>query len=180
MAVQPGDRLARTHDPRPGAVAPAEWGAAVEELFDTWTSTHSVAVRITANQSKATGDQSLNFDEAVWDTDGYWSAGNPERITCPVGLDGFYLFCSVVGWAGSATGARRETYLRVNSDNALIFARDVQEPPTGNCDVTCTGIWYLTAGDYVQQRLHQNSGGNLNVRATSDIRSSLRAVWLGR
>ncbi|MBN1365391.1 MAG: hypothetical protein JW976_11345 [Syntrophaceae bacterium] len=104
--------------------------------------------------------QTIPFNEEVFDTDdmhntssntGYLYAAN----------SGLYLITCHVQFAENG-GGLRQVYLRVNGSTLIA---DVVEPASG-VSATCihlSTVYYLNAGDFVEARARQTSGGNLNL-----------------
>lgn len=110
-----------------------------------------------------------------FDTSGFHDlVTNPERITVPTGLGGKYLVHAAIDFAANATGFRG-LILYVNNTTEVC---DVFQPTsTGHHSLNLSAIITLNAGDYVNVRGYQTSGGNLNV-ITTQFSPFLSAVRL--
>ena len=132
-----------------------------------------------ANQSIANStDTTVTWDLESFDTDGFHdNVTNNNRITIPAGLGGKYLVSINIGWAVNSTGARFH-YLYLNALATILDYAGVA-PNSGGAqrDVVST-IINLTAGDYLQVQVNQNSGGALNL-ASNEYYNNFSVVYLG-
>ncbi len=123
--------------------------------------THSVA------QSIASGTGvSLSFDTSQRDTDGYYSSAAPTRLTVPTGLGGEYLVSAHVEYAANATG-HRHLFIRLNGVTALVTDIRLALGSTLPTRMSVQAQVPLAAGDYVEVRVFQDSGGALSVTNTT-------------
>jgi hypothetical protein len=151
-----------------GAVTPAKLGVVP-----------AVHVSHASNQSipSAPGVGTLVFDTERFDTAALHDpASNPSRLTAP--LAGLYLVTANVGWLANATGARE---VAIHKNGGTIVARTVATTdPAGNTtEQTITALLDLTAGDYVEVKLRQNSGGPLDVFSAPQYSPEFAMVWIG-
>lgn len=109
--------------------------------------------------------QFLTFDSERFDNGGLHSTSvNTGRLTAPI--TGLYMIGGGVEFAVSGIGSR-QLALRVNG--TTFIATENQSAVAG--DVTEMDIatpYRMTAGDYVELRAFQNSGGALNVTAAAN------------
>jgi hypothetical protein len=120
-------------------------------------------LRKSANQtiSDAT-DAIVTFDVETFDTDGFHStSSNTGRITIPTGKGGKYRFSYTHRWFGNSTGFRN-TGIKINGVSGASYNTVL--------NLTSTRLVYngsyvldLSAGDYVEMVVYQNSGGNLDL-----------------
>jgi hypothetical protein len=105
----------------------------------------------------------LNFNSEEFDTDSFHdNSTNNSRITIPSGKSGKYLVVGNVHFAPNATGGR-SFYLYKNG-SADIFSIDIPtSSATYDTSQNFSLIRDLTAGDYLQLRVYQTSGGALDV-----------------
>lgn len=101
------------------------------------------------------------FTIEMFDTNNFWDAGNPSRLTVP--RAGYYLVGGKIGWDINPTNVR-EVKLYINGSGATYAAMS-------NACIALSGVLtrltivflvHLSAGDYVELFLWQNSGGALN------------------
>jgi hypothetical protein len=106
----------------------------------------------------------LTFDTESWDTDAMHSAAvNPERLTCKTA--GKYLVGGNVFWDTNAAGYRGIQLFcsaPVGSVHALVYAPSAGAV-IGN-GLNASTVLDLAVNDYVELRVRQTSGGNLDVR----------------
>lgn len=114
-------------------------------------------------------DTAAAFANESYDTDGFHSnVTNNNRITIPAGLTGYYRITANIGFATNSSG-RRIFQVRLNGGASLCAGEMTPAlgvEPTG----TVTDTFLLSAGDYIDLLLFQNSGGSLNTsgNATRD------------
>lgn len=97
----------------------------------------------------------VSFDAETQDTDNFHSTGtNPTRFTIPAGLDGYYDIHAMFLLA-TAVSSR---IARIKKGGVTTLG-EPQEANTFGADAATNE--YLTAGEYVELEVFQNSGGNL-------------------
>lgn len=86
-----------------------------------------------------------------WDTDGYWDAGDPTKLTVPPGLGGYYLvqMRDAIAWTGVDT--EFDVILLVNGARQTQNSYSVSfSLSLGSSGQPFVSIVHLDAGDYVQ------------------------------
>lgn len=103
----------------------------------------------------------LTFDSERYDTDTIHSTvANTSRLTATTA--GYYLISATARFDFNTTGQR---ILMIYLNNTTGIARQ----GIGNADATnrehlnCTTVYYLSASDYVEAQVYQDSGGNLDI-----------------
>jgi hypothetical protein len=136
------------------------------------------ASRSTA-QTITTSTQTKVIFDAV-DSDGWncWDASpNPTRLTVPV--TGRYIITGNVAFEATSSGHRAVNILK---NNTLELARSDFNPVSNSIDthstVTCHAVT-LTKGDYVELRVWQNSGSDLDIMNTGDHNPKMSLIYLG-
>lgn len=135
----------------------------------------------TANQSLSNVTiTSISFDGTdILDTNGFHNpASNNTRMTIPTGYGGNYLIQASLEFASNTTGGR-EIYIRKNGSTDL---QVIQTDAEGSLNMTISGTFPLVAGDYVEIRAYQSSGGSLDVWASNSGYtncSSFQITYLG-
>jgi len=120
----------------------------------------------------------ITFDNENFDTDSYHStSSNTSRITIPAGLGGKYLFTFTAGYVASATGIRGSALYKNGAQAHIMF----QVSASSAADHFFAGaqIMNLTAGDFVELFLFQNSSGALDVKGLSDLSTTFSCEYLG-
>ena len=114
----------------------------------------------------------LTFDAKLYDTMSMYSAGAPERLTCT--KTGYYLVGITSVFAYHATGYRMNNLL-INGDpyHIAFRAQPVASGISTYLDPT-PAIVSLTATQYLQVRIYQNSTASINVEG-----GRLWAIFLG-
>lgn len=110
----------------------------------------------------------------TWDTEDtdpntmHDTGSNTSRITVP--STGVYLVTAHTQWQNSGTGYRR-VWFRVNgSDTYGVVA--ISSTSSDQTGIESTALLSLTANDYVEVRVLQNSGGSLNLLGGSTTEAS--------
>ena len=107
----------------------------------------------------------LTWNTESFDVDGYHStATNTSRFTIPTGKTGYFLFTANIGWSNNSTGIRQVFFLKNGTPIATIESTTsspgfVEQSPS----ITVS----LSAADYLEIRVWQNSGTTENVRNAS-------------
>lgn len=144
----------------------ATWHAVILDVGSTYNLAEqtSVGCRVydSSNQSIPDSAQTaINFDGEEYDTDNmHDTVTNNTRIT--INKTGKYVIWAGVGWAANATGIRQ---VNITKNGTTVLATNQTHSPNGinNFNMTQSTIADLTAGDYVECIVFQNSGGALNV-----------------
>lgn len=106
------------------------------------------------------------------------TASNTSRLTVPTGGDGVYLVIGHASFAGNATGAR-VAQLYKNGATALKRTTMNNAGAGTTVLVPVSEILVLVAGDYIELRALQDSGGALNTgSATRDLTNTLSMIKL--
>jgi hypothetical protein len=107
----------------------------------------------------------MTFNSERQDTDNYHStSSNTSRLTAPSA--GFYHITANSQWAANTTGNR---YLDVILNGTTVIAADRRSNAGYAGEGSVNVDWYMNAGDYVEMRAYQESGGNLAVTAQFSI-----------
>jgi len=136
------------------------------------------ASRSTA-QTISTSTQTKVIFDAV-DSDGWncWDLSpNPTRLTVPV--TGRYFITGNVAFEASASGHRAINILK---NNTVELARSDFNPVSNSIDTHSTVTTHavtLTKGDYVELRVWQNSGSDLDIMDTGDHNPKMSLIYLG-
>lgn len=105
-------------------------------------------------------ETAVTWETSAWNIGSMWSSGvTPTRIT--VAVTGFYELCGTINFLSDSTGSRRVSY-RVNGTTTHCLSN---RPATDNGPtyVDYYDVVSLTAGDYVEILVFQDSGGALKV-----------------
>lgn len=132
-----------------------------------------------ANISVANGTvTSLNLNSERFDSDDFHStSSNTSRLTIPSGLGGFYTISASIAWATNSTGERM---LGILHNGTTYIARAQQATgSTNDLRQNVSTIYNLTAGDYVEISVWQNSGGALNVLSVGNDSPELSIIRVG-
>jgi hypothetical protein len=119
----------------------------------------------------------ISWSSANFDTDVFWSAVNPTRLTVPGALAGQFIVILEVQWASSATGFR-EILIRKNGTTTIANLQGPAEA-AGSCEQILTTLCVLAAGDYIEGLVDQLSGGALNVAFQTAYTPTMSIVFQG-
>jgi len=136
------------------------------------------ASRSTSQTITTSTQTKVIFDEV--DSDGWncWDVSpNPTRLTAP--LTGRYIITGNVAFEAASSGHRAINILK---NNTLELARSDFNPVSNSVDthstVTCHAV-SLTKGDYVELRVWQNSGSDLNILDSGEHNPRFSLIYLG-
>ncbi len=154
---------AGVHDPATGTAAPAAWGDQVRDnlefLIDppACKAKHSTTQTLVNNTSASLSADSEDFDNNAMHS----TVTNNTRIT--IQTAGRYEFYANVGFNASSTGERIVEF-RQNGTTMHPGVAIWNAGPGTSTGVILTDVFALTAGDYMEVRATQLSGGNLNAQ----------------
>jgi hypothetical protein len=119
----------------------------------------------------------ITFDGESWDTDTYHdNATNNSRITIPAGKAGKYLVTVNLSYAASGVGSIR--LVNIYKNGATTGDNNFPTNPTFNSCAVRSVVMDLAVSDYIQAFAYQDSGGALNLKATS-LGTVFQATYLG-
>ncbi|GIW56418.1 MAG: hypothetical protein KatS3mg082_2822 [Nitrospiraceae bacterium] len=148
--------------------------AAAPEAAVTGGGFRGALVNLTAAEPVPTStDTVLAWDAAVYDTDGFWSASNPTRLTVPAGVSRVRLKGNV-HWDSGGTGYR---HIWAHRNGALFpgAGRESDEGDSGVQNFACAVV-PVVAGDSFELIALQTSGSTMNVLAADDSWFAIEVV----
>lgn len=166
------------------AVAGTAWKAADWNTYGrdnlAWIATDSPACRAYNNANISIGNTSetvvtLNserFDNASMHS----TATNTSRITVPTGGGGKYMMGCGSAWTGSAGGTYRQSIVKLNAATYVGLITLAPSASHGSPG-TVTTSYALSAADYIEMYVNQDSGGNLNLTVNASYSPELWAFW---
>ena len=122
-------------------------------------------------------EATISWDTEEFDTDAYWSAGSPTRLTLPT--DGYYQIGGSVYWQGDATGIRVEK-IRVDGGDYLDVHSANPATASNRSRTLLVGPILLSAASYVEVRVNQLSGDDLDVYGEQSIPGRPTKFWIQR
>jgi hypothetical protein len=154
------------HNPSTGGIAPASWGDQVRDNLEFLIDPPACSVFHNTTQSIANNTiVTLSANSENYDNDAMHSTvTNNSRIT--IVTAGRYLIGAEVAWAAVATtiSDARLLQLIVNGTTGYNILQGPAHSGGGSGSVYCGfRTLPLVAGDYVEVRVRQQSGGALNV-----------------
>jgi hypothetical protein len=115
----------------------------------------------------------INFDTLVYDTDSAVTIGAAWKFTVPASHDGYYMVAAAVtlvsdtGWAA---GEYMQMDLYKNASVLALMARNTaQAAGTYIMGVNGAILVNLVATDYIDVRITQNSGANINTDTSGTL-----------
>lgn len=152
------------HNPTSGTIPPASWGDQIRDNLEflvdppAVSAYHSAAVTLTDDTlTKMVADSEL-FDNASWHS----TSSNTSRLTAPIACRAL-VFATVV-FDPNATGERLVDFLVNNTTQYVGVAGAPNPSGSRNTGITVVRAIIFAAGDYVECRSRQKSGGNLDAR----------------
>jgi hypothetical protein len=104
----------------------------------------------------------LPWNGELFDTDGFHdNSTNNTRITIPTGKGGYYLCFFHFKFNNNATGTRI-AILRKNGSTTVMQSRNGGFSSSFSY-LTLSGVFNLSAADYIEVTAYQDTGGNLNA-----------------
>ncbi len=112
----------------------------------------------------------LAWNSESFDVDGYHSTtSNTSRFTIPTGKSGYFLWSMNVNWGTSTTGLRTVEFFKNGTKLVSGTGLDATSSSPGFVFQSPSVVIQLDEGDYVETRVGQSSGGNLDVRNSSFV-----------
>jgi hypothetical protein len=140
----------------------------------------SARVRRTATQSIPNGSfTAIQLTSETWDHLGLHSSTNNTRLTAPI--DGVYLITANVFWASNTSGGR-VLGITVNGGSFIGFVAQPASSVFPEVPLSVTTAYLLGAGDFIEAKVQQTSGGALNLDASSggaETSPEVSMTWLG-
>ena len=90
-----------------------------------------------------------------------WVVGDPTKIT--IKTTGKYIITSNMSWATNATGIRAAYITKNGSSFSPLVESQVSAASASTTQLSVSSIVSLAAGDTIELRAYQTSGGNLNI-----------------
>ena len=155
--------------------------------LSTWCC-QAPGARVSSGQNSVPQDDmsetTLDLDQIVhWDTDGFFDAGQPDRVTIPEGFEGRYFIHVALRWyripETKYTVAERDagffySFLAKNGvyGSPLEGSRTTTAPVVTATSTTQNILWEgdLAAGDFVELRVRQSVAGSIFADAWLTMR----------
>ena len=103
----------------------------------------------------------ISWQSENWDTHGFWNAGEPTRLTVPVGQAGYYLIGVAGAYAGNYSSMRAYAVYR----NGSSLCQDIGLGANSTGRAFCVP-WNCAEGDYFRVQTRHRVGSTQNFDAT--------------
>lgn len=120
------------------------------------TSTTFAIVQTPALIASGTAEGAVTWGSARRDAAAMWASGSPTKLTCKQA--GTYETNAFLDWGASALGVRT-IWIRLNG--ATHLAGSSEAPLATGTPQSCSGLFDLAVGDYLEVTGFQSSGGNI-------------------
>lgn len=145
-----------------------------------WIATDSPACRAFNSSVISIGnavESPLSLNSERFDNAGVHSTTtNLTRFVVPIGGSGKYIATGSTSWAPSSSGSYRAVSLRVNGTTRIAQMNTAPSANHGS-DATIVAVYALSAGDYVEMCVTQDSGGGLNVNTVANYSPEASILW---
>lgn len=170
---EPGQAALQTGSPFSGTLSSSGGITPGQNLVDT-AGINAQATPISVPNSALTA---LTFQQNfAWNTNtAIWPARSGTGTQISVNTSGIYQVDIQLGWVNGAGGLR---YAAIYKNGAFGGIEDGRPPVTTagtGTEHACGGALNLSAGDYIELRVEQDSGGNLNVFEASIVMAYLHS-----
>jgi hypothetical protein len=138
------------------------------------------AYRSTTQSINNTSLTALSWDTEVYDTDGCWDVGTPTHLTAA--RDGYYMAGGSIYMTAATNNAASAILLYVRKNGTTILQSNAIHTIAGKLlflEVTA-GMFWLSAGDYVEVLIYHDEGGAKNVEAATATTHNANSGWLMR
>lgn len=160
-------------------VTAAVWNQDVVDNMVAQENPPACRVRHNANQTLTTGvDLTILFNTEELDTTGNMHSTSVDTSKIVVPTAGLYHITGTVEIGSSAAGSKRYVYIQVNGTTVIAITSmpfSAGAVSWGNVSTTKK----LAAGDYLQLKAHQDSGGNLTLFTDGEFAPVFTAVRVG-
>lgn len=112
-------------------------------------------------------DTAIEFVTTIYDTDAYFSGGDPTRLAVPA--DGYYEFSYDLGYTSFAAAATIRSRMELNASGSVSGRSTVFYNGSTAVDIGAngsTGPVLLVAGDYVEVKVLHDMGSDLDLEGS--------------
>lgn len=174
-------------NPSPSTTILAAWGDNVRDNI-VWQAGDGASgnpkpmcrvYRTTAQSIPSATWTAVTFNAERYDTANMHStSSNTSRLTVPSGAAGVYQFTASAVFAANGTGGR---LIRLRLNTGLVIGGEFLYPTSGTylTGMLAVAEYKLSAGDFVEVEVYQDSGGALNLNSFSAYTPEFSARWVG-
>jgi hypothetical protein len=128
-----------------------------------------------------TGGINISFDAAAFDTDGFWSAGAPQRITIPpgLGIDYVEVFGQVMISSSTASTWKNIAINHFNSANVMQSSRGLKNADFGSGSVMVpvpTGPVAVNDSDYFVLAATEESDASVTIQGNGTVNYTFMSI----
>jgi hypothetical protein len=122
-------------------------------------------------------DTAISWSNTRYDSDGFWSAGAPTRLTVPSGKAGKYRLATTVSFAANSTSP---VVVNIRLNGTTVIAQNVC-PASASSGVTVPAAndYILAVADFVETVVAQFTGAAKDANANPNASPSLAIQLLG-
>lgn len=135
-------------------------GTAIGPLAKAGTLTGAYVYRSTSQSIPNNTGTAISFDTETRDDNACYDSGNPTRLVAPV--TGWYIIGTHVTFATAASGKR---VVDVRLNGVTYAASQYADSDNEAADINVNVVYYMTAAEYAEVTVYQNSGASLNATA---------------
>lgn len=147
-----------------------KWAAATTLGCSLWKSANQTANNVTQTP--------VSFNNEDFDTSGFHdNVTNNDRVTIPTGLSGKYLVTTKIDFSANATG-QRVLYHFINGILVNLALSPVNSSVNGS-SFELSGVYNLSAGNFIQMQVYQDSGSALNILGAAQYYTNMQVIYLG-
>lgn len=127
----------------------------------------AVVVEYTGSQTLANATETaLAFDNEIYNEDGLWDSGTPNRITTPAtgaGVGTLWAVFAQMAYSQSDPDGARDMWFRISGDTGTRWWRTRDQDVALDPHLSISGVLLVPAGGYIQVITTQVSGGPMDT-----------------
>jgi len=128
------------------------------------------AYRTTAQSISSASWATMSWSTTAYDTDSLWSVGSPTRLTVPTGKGGLWQIQWNVRWnIITVNNVRIMSWPVVNATAQTAWMTENSTSTSQYQTSGATVNYNLSAGDYIEIQVYQDTGAAVNIRASENF-----------
>lgn len=142
-------------------------------------------VRMTSDDAaqNITTEAAISFDVADYDSDSFWSAGAPTKLTIPAGVTHVMLTGQVNISSSTADSGFQVSIIHYNAANTPLHhfrQAFLEQSTTGRCVNVSTGLLPVDATDYLTLNAREETDASVTIEGDQTVETYLSLVVLGQ